>query len=339
VRKLHTLWNYSLTTEADRLINTALFIGNGFFAGKKFLVLPYLPAGQTNTVYFPDWNWSFSFLTGAGKLTPKIPQTSEKKVLDYVKAKLKEHKINCQIKDCSTLQQAWRKTEKKFWICFNQLFPQIRLSALEIRPTHFGTSSSFQLEKGKITLYQRLDADVSTIAEGVVSAVSMKLFKKNSRTWHKNFDWERQEAFVDGILKFTRLSQLFPHYRGTIESLAKRDQGELVRKSRAYLSALGFGAKDALKTRDGRILIKEKDATRFFSASEARLLTTLIVHQNSLCTCDLLAEAVWGEDCYDRYSLWAIAKTVERARAKLQNLGINPAVIQAKRKGGYLLAE
>jgi DNA-binding response OmpR family regulator len=49
------------------------------------------------------------------------------------------------------------------------------------------------------------------------------------------------------------------------------------------------------------------------------------------------AKAVWGNECDEKFSLYALAKIVENLRKKIYASGINNDILKTVRKKGYLL--
>jgi len=54
---------------------------------------------------------------------------------------------------------------------------------------------------------------------------------------------------------------------------------------------------------------------------------------------DEIAEIIWGEDYYDKFSEYAITKTMQRLREKIALMGVFPQIIQTVKKSGYVLLD
>ena len=65
------------------------------------------------------------------------------------------------------------------------------------------------------------------------------------------------------------------------------------------------------------------------------MLVTLIEKQGEIVTYDEISEILFKTE--EEYSLYAISKTIQRLRDKLEKNGISGNLIQTLRKKGYLL--
>jgi len=75
--------------------------------------------------------------------------------------------------------------------------------------------------------------------------------------------------------------------------------------------------------------------TQQVSFSEYQLLKTFLKNPNKIISRDMLAEILWQEDSYEKYSDWAIDRLACRLRKKLQEWNIPPSSIQTIRGRGY----
>ncbi|KKT72707.1 MAG: hypothetical protein UW69_C0083G0004 [Microgenomates group bacterium GW2011_GWA2_44_7] len=82
-------------------------------------------------------------------------------------------------------------------------------------------------------------------------------------------------------------------------------------------------------------LIKDIQQSRFLSPSEKRVLELFIKNQHSLCSRDMIAEAIWGNEALGKFSNWAIDRVVSRLRSKLPLVGLPEKTIETLRGKGY----
>ncbi|MDP2861052.1 MAG: helix-turn-helix domain-containing protein, partial [bacterium] len=261
----------------------------------------------------------------------KIPKAIQEKVteaFDFVS-------MNKAVKD---LETEWRKKEKVFWQKIGVVFPVLKEKAvsLEIRPTSFGSCASFNLanlsgRSVNLTVYIRLDMDVSSIAEAVLSA----LFKKSM--FSENYGWEETEAVVDFLLVHV-FGHLFPKYKPTIAAIRNKEMAGLWKESFAYQQKLGVGAERIFEEKDNRIFVYKKPVDTL-SPTEKEVLGKLLEKRNCLVSFDEIGEVIWKEKAEENFSPWAIAKTIWRIRKKLEGLGVDGSVIKTWRKKGYLLRD
>lgn len=71
------------------------------------------------------------------------------------------------------------------------------------------------------------------------------------------------------------------------------------------------------------------------SFSEYQLLKTFLKNPNKIISRDMLAEVLWQENSYEKYSDWAIDRLAYRLRKKLQEWNIPPSSIQTVKGRGY----
>lgn len=346
--KVQTTWNYSLDTEADRLIQCAANTYNRFYLKNNFLVLPHLHSNgnSSSTVYLPDLDLQKhpSFIKEVKKINPTtIPVSSDKKLYKIASCILEKSKISFDEVKVKKLKSAWVKKENDFWNFLESMFPQSKgqIIKLEIRPTNLGTNTSFATaKKGKdiitITIYVRIDQSPSQIAEGILSSLFCGWLSEDKRDWCNN--WQENEAVIDFLMTKTYLKDIYSDYQPTLKNLRQKQLGNLVLESQKYMKRLGIAAGDIFSLKDDRVLVDQKYTLTGLTEKEYRLLKFLVENKNQVCSIDTIGDILWqNED--DAFSLWAIAKQIERLRSKFQKHGLSPSLIQAQRGQGYLLRD
>ncbi|MDP2861116.1 MAG: helix-turn-helix domain-containing protein [bacterium] len=330
-----TVWRYSQETEAARIIQSACQIANRFYLKSGFLVLPRLIERNPRIVYFPNLPYS------------QIPGLWEEVKISHLEIKIDEPKslilevaglLPEETPDFSKIQKDWRKKETEFWKIMAEFLPEqfCLIKELEIRPTKYGSiataGSLRKLEPQRLIVYLRQDASLGHLAEAILIAL---LTVPLSR---ENYQWPEIEAIIDFLLSKTVLARLFSDFRPTLKALRKKEGGDLACESRKFLQKLGVPAGQIFKiSSDGALLMDEKPFPVYLSKEEEKLLQVLILNQNQPVSFDLIAETLWGKESFDRFSLSAIAKLVQRLREKLVEAGLSSELIQTCRGKGYLL--
>ncbi|MFH1840604.1 MAG: helix-turn-helix domain-containing protein [Candidatus Shapirobacteria bacterium] len=330
-----TKWNYSLDTETDRIINTLHHTVNRFFTKAGFLVLPYPIPGNGQSVYLPDLNYSFSLLKKCAQMPPLIPMPAAPMVVKLLKKQLLAWGWQSEEAAVNQFKKNWQKTAPQFWTYFNHFFPHLKLQKLLIQPTSFGSLSSFDLKDDQLSVYVRLDMNLGHLAEAVVSGALMHRLSNRGR----GYNWSEKEAFVDILLTQSSFAQLFPEYSPTLSLINQKENARLSLENQKYQQKLGINNQSLFDIKNDQLIIMAKPVKNTFSEVEQKLLKTLIQRKNQLCSFDSLAEVIWPNESEKKFSYWAIAKTIQRLRDKLELLGINPAVIQTRRKQGYMLVD
>lgn len=335
-----TCWHYSVETEADRITQAITQTINRFYQKYGFLVLPRRVNGGIKSIYLPEL--SFGKIPGFWMKIKKsdldIPMPIDQTIKRQVMVLVKKEKMKFEEKKIKKLKLDWTKTEKRFWKVFFDLFPFLSEKEfdLEIRPTSFGSLASFNLvdlekKKVKIKIYIRVDMPVSHVAEAILSSIFTKILKEDG------YDWEEREAVIDFTLSFSKMANLFSGYKPTLQGIRAKEKAELALESQKYLKRLRISTAKIFTTKDNRIFIDKKPPVEKFSFNEGMALKFLIENENRLCSLEEIAEIIWKQNSYEKFSPWAIAKLVQRVRDKVKKSGISPAIIQTQRGRGYLL--
>lgn len=75
-----------------------------------------------------------------------------------------------------------------------------------------------------------------------------------------------------------------------------------------------------------------------FTSREKEILTMLLKEPGIIVSRSTIAHVLWGEQNYEKYSDWAIDKTISRVRGKLsKNLPLSGLVLQTHKKVGFSL--
>ena len=91
------------------------------------------------------------------------------------------------------------------------------------------------------------------------------------------------------------------------------------------------------KNVDGELMLGSYPLDSALTQNEYKTLVLLYNNKKSLVDRDTLAKTIWGSVYLDKYSNWAIDKTISRIRKKLSGLGFNKEMIQIVKGKGYKL--
>ncbi|MCL5091175.1 MAG: winged helix-turn-helix domain-containing protein, partial [Patescibacteria group bacterium] len=107
-----------------------------------------------------------------------------------------------------------------------------------------------------------------------------------------------------------------------------------------YLKNLGSKAeKIAFNEKTGELLVNSLAIGKNLTLNEYRLLSNFVREKNKIFTKDEIAEILWGEESYEKYSDWAIDKVLSQLRRKLKAIGIDGRSLQSIRNRGYCWRE
>jgi len=347
--KVSTTWNYSVETEADRLIQCTANAFNRFYLKNGFLVLPQIQSNDSgcSIVYLPDLNYTSypTFIKKVRKINPTtIPVSNDNNLYKVAGDILEKSNISFDEIKTEKLKIAWKKVENDFYKFLEQTFPQLKGSFLnlEILPTNLGTNTSFSTAKKDkgiryITIYIRVDQKIAQIAEGILSSLFCGWLVKEKRVWCDN--WQENEAVIDFLMTKTKLKDIFSDYQPTLKNLRQKQLGKLVQESQKYMKKLGIAVGDIFTLKDDTVLVDQKYTLTGLTEKEYRLLKYLVENKNQVCAVDAIGGILWNNEDEEAFSLWAISKQIERLRQKLQMHGLSPSLIQSQRGQGYLLRD
>lgn len=324
-----TKWEYSLKTEALRLLHDANGIATGFFRLNQFYPLPYTknaPCGN-NIVLLPDlpylsiprfWDRvakiDISHLPGSNNSVPTELISQAQTLLENA---------NLVTPKYQSTQKAWVRIEKRVLDTIYSLIPHTRnsIKSITVWPTNFGTSCSFNVcdpksKSHNIYIWLRQDQGIGAIVEGILSSLTYRNVSEQL-----NGLWAETEIIVDWLLTFSPLSKLVPKTPKTIKATRSIQSASLLQQSKTFLTKIGVPP----------VSPKQLDTTSF-SPSERQIYILLLSRSPSIVTFDELSSAN-----PENFSLYAISKSIQRLRDRLEKSGVSGSFIQTKRGEGYLL--
>ena len=132
---------------------------------------------------------------------------------------------------------------------------------------------------------------------------------------------------TDWLMGETSLAKFFPKPYNTMRSLRAKQNAAMLERSETFLTKIGAPVISTEK-------VKSLDTTGF-SDREKKLWELFVARSPRIVTFDEVNELITNN--YEQFSLYAIAKAVQRMRDRLEKSGISGSFIQTKRGEGYLL--
>ncbi len=310
---------------ANYLCYLAKQISCGFYQDRRFLVLPRLIEKESRAIFFPDLPYTTKFWNNFASLKQNdFVFNFGDKIVESSGALLS----HAQGEALRTLpiQSRWQGKEKEFWKLVNEFLPELsvdKINKIEVLPTPFGSVSSFFFERVgtkynfKITV--RTDFGPAQIAESILTnLIWIDHPTPNLALWHE------VEATVDFLLTKSKLAKLFNYeYVPTIRSLPEISEN-FVAESEKYLEKLGFP-------------ITPTKIDAHFTQTEQRIFNGMISNSGKIVTYDQIGDWFWGENNLDKFSLYSVAKIMEKIRKKIKDQGIYQELIYTIRGQGYVL--
>lgn len=326
--KIATRWEYSLDHEAQRLIHATRQIAVGFYKTNGFYPVPYgtKPAHDIS-VLLPDLN--YLSIPRFWEKAAKVP-IEQMHMIDQpeLTASLKKLLVATPPEpDFAKIKSHWAKIAPGFFEQVYKILPQKRglVKELFIWPTNFGTSCSFsgiEFTPRKIYIWLRADQGVENIGWAILSALT-----RQDLIDHLGGLWQESQILVDWLMNETMLSKFFTHPRKSMYILRSKQNASHLETSTKFLTKIGAPNIDSST-------IKNID-TASFTSREKKLLDLLTAKSPQIVTFDEINELLTNN--YEQFSLYAISKSIQRLRDRLEKSGISGSFIQTKRGEGYLL--
>lgn len=338
---------YNELSEYKRVVFTCLQIVRGFYQSKRFFLSHELLKFENRQVYIPN----FDFINKED-FWKNIEILSREQYIDDVTSiatKFKNSGVIIQSLNSVELDKYKEKISKYLdepIKVLRNIFPQISNKKVEINiiPTLYGTTGSFERaiindDKVIITVTSRVDVDNSFLLEIILSSLVFAIkYERNRKVVKWQQDWEINESLVDFFLQHTLLNKYSQNYIGTMEINEKPEIHylELIENSKNIFSKLGYPIKSTVVIENDTILINGEIPKKPFSETESRVVKKLVEKKGELITNEQIQDVLWEQN-YDKYSLWALAKTMQRIRDKIKANGISSEIIQTVRGCGYLI--
>jgi hypothetical protein len=344
--KLKTIWKYDERVEILRLMEMLNRIATGFYGSKGFLILPWNKTKDYNTlsaVTIPDLEYK------------KISRFWHKaKTLDYYHfpvivnegfvselTNLVSSSENFELTRPNTdkLQHQWETIQPKFVSFLSEILPRhIELAPVEIYLSQFGTRCTFKLAKenpAQVRVFLRRDSDLYELLFGILSSLTrINVFETLGG------DWEESQLLVDWLLCSSslgdELKRMGIKHKPSLKQLQNAQNPDLKKESQKFLERLGTEQNSLeFSYNDGGQVHVGNKALKGLSKTERTILQKLIEKQGASITHDEIGNII-SKDGND-FSLYAVSKTMERLRTKLEKNNIASTSIQTKRGEGYSL--
>jgi hypothetical protein len=338
-------WVSDLRSETLRVLYTCASIAQEVYLDNQFVVLPALPRSmQSMSVILPKltafqsplfWKRVRAFV----KRT--IPVQADDQLIQMVEPELASIlAAEDQPIEWAKLQRNWRAIAPAFYQALDMVIPGARekISLVTIIPTRYGTRSSFSAHgtfPANIAMYLRQDATVRNIAEGIVSALT-----RADVLEHFKVRWDQAKVLVDWILERSSVALVL---RGLVKvddkaGMRKQQIEHIFKKSKNYCKEAWIpfqqdkegGSFEVLD--NSAILVGGRQYA--LSYQEYALLQSFLSQRGQTVSYDILADAVFPSGSF---SLFALAKAVQRLRTTMRTAGLDPGLIQSVRGVGYVL--
>ena len=331
-------FSHSLEMEARRLLHVAGSLSRRWYQNHGFLVLPTVPLKvPTATVVFPNFPYTTipEFWARVSRLKLTTPIVTSPKLLAETTNLLRPiYDSKFYGRSAARLAAEFKRIEAKFWSNLFTLFPiyKTKISKVNIYLTLYGPYTTFNLardDQSELTIYVRYDCTLDKVLWSMLTC----LFRPRMQD-ELHHTWSEIEATVDWLMRESALNCGLPLSQPTIKNLRSVQIAPLRMKSDRYLKALGLDQVSPWRQVRDQIWYGDREIVGL-SPKERVLLEYFLTKRGKAVTYDQLADLLWPKG--ENFSLFAIAKEIERLRRKIKACGIVTPIILAHRKVGYSL--
>ncbi len=220
------------------------------------------------------------------------------------------------------LESEWNNQINDYSKKLSTCFPNLNDINIIISPQLYGTIGSYKLDKNKITVKPRYDRNIVGLHKLVITAL-VHYFEYNPKKSIENEIeiWKdkqnKSKLIQEKIIKSSKVKSM-------TNVLDTEFAGKLAEESAKYL--------EKLKSSSNFEVVKPENLT----VSERNLLNLLLRNKNKLVTFDEIAEEIWKDKVFEKYSEYAITTIVKKIKKKLLQK-TDKHIIQAQRGVGYIL--
>lgn len=238
-------WDYSLKTEALRLIHTAHQIVVGFYRINNFIVLPYDSANcDAGIVTFPDlpYNQIHGFWEKVKTVNVKtLPISAGADLVENIKTFIDDQHLTKP--HYEETRRMWDEAQDEIISEIRRVIPSAnKIKSLTVFPTAFGTNTSFNWidNDGQILLYLRHDSDIYALTEAILASLTRK-------DVYEQLDgvWAESELLVDWLVKLSSISKVLAkhqkvsNYIPTLKTIRVKNRAQMIADSKNFYQKLG----------------------------------------------------------------------------------------------------
>lgn len=299
---------------------------NGFYQTQRFYILPYLPEKfYTRVTFLP---YIPKYMKNIGEYSKyscrkKLP----KEISEIIWEGLQEYRNSIDLKYQRFLKKL-ELVDDNFISIIERITDKKIDQEIRICPKICGTLSSYENNIPEvIEIYPRYDISEDDIYRIILHAIVHSLFFNDIRNVERD-QLHMISAKTAEIAKNPLLDKYLGKSKTMPEILQENSCARLIKDSKNYCKKLGYPIKS---------YIESHKQINGLTQEEEVIFKLLFQNKNNIITFDTIAEELWSEDNIDKYSLYAIAKLIERLRKKLAENNINENLIHTQRSQGYVL--
>lgn len=255
-------------------------------------------------------------------ILPYMPEKFRGRVV-FLPEKFEPEKIYQKQKHrIEKLEADWKQQESDFVKKLLKFFPKLSEIEITISPSLYGTVGSYWLGENSIRVSPRYDRSITGLQKLVITALvhyynydPIDILEKNIEKWKQK---QEDAAEIEKAVVKSKNGKSF------VKIIDTQFAGKLAQQSADYLERLKASSKFEIKR-------PEK-----LTKSEKEVFGLMLRNKNKLVTFDQIADEMWGEKAYEKYSEYAITTLMKKLRKKIKEAN-NRNLLQAQRGVGYIL--
>lgn len=322
-------WKFEIEKQVERYQHCANCIYNNFYQDKRLYILPSLPEKfRDRVIFFPIIESYHSNFQKYSK-QPSSEYNLPVNIINSIVSKA-SYLSNRYLISHNRQRANFVKLKDQFREVLCRYFPKLIDLNVNICPSIFGSIGQFTYNRDNISLYPRFDRKPKEIAKLTVTALTRyKVMNgKVKEDFTIDHKWQESQKESSRIFVNKDFMNLFEDPKGFTNIIEDNFSGILAIKSHKYTNKLGFPIKS--------ILTNINHITNL-TKSEKIVLENFINNKNKVVTYDRIADLIWKDKSFEKFSLYAISKLIERIRKKIKATGIKTNLIHTQRKEGFVL--
>jgi hypothetical protein len=317
-------WKFDISCQADIYLSCVDRICYGFYQNHRFYLLPDLPEKfRDRVVILPKTNFLTKCkLSATNKLAGNFSKEDKEDILKFSKDIYQKQKNKLK-----KLESDFSHTYHMVIPRFNKLFPASEKLGITISPSLLGSVGTYRFENNKVFIHPRFDRKIQNIYKLIVNALTHFMYFNKANLNTKPKLWTQKQKLTTKMFNKLNSGGILPQSNSMLDILKNNHSGNLAEQSAQYYKLLNYPLKSKIGSNSIYNLTK----------SELVVFNLLLERKNRVVSHEEIAIVLWKEKVEGKFSLYAISKTIERLRKKLENSGIENNLIHSQRGVGYLL--
>jgi len=221
-----------------------------------------------------------------------------------------------------------------------KFFPlEKHIERIEINMKTSGTICSYRMIRDKVCRVEpRFDATTADIIFCVICSFIHEFYDSFLELDTGQITWEEKQRMAEFVVTKSNLTKITGEYRSInqlLDSNVPFNNPAAVEESNLLFESIGYPVISKVEYINGNLIANGFNVENF-TDQEEHLLVALLNKSGSVLSYDEIAESIWKEESYTRFSIQAIQKTIERIRKKLDYYGVSSNMIVNRTGKGYM---